>query len=155
MKIYKDNKTSGTMQMKKLFLFFLLFTIPILSQNLVYETVTVDSLDDSIFVDLGLDLSLTIPNYQPTGDELRVIGMIFPASGTLTNDTLIVSGAVSASDTYYPVYDKDGNALLILPAYNRWIWLKPQEFAGLRYIQLSCSAAELVLRSIILVKRRY
>jgi len=155
MKIYKDNKTSGTMQMKKLFLFFLLFTIPILSQNLVYETVTVDSLDDSIFVDLGLDLSLTIPNYQPTGDELRVIGMIFPASGTLTNDTLIVSGAVSASDTYYPVYDKDGNALLILPAYNRWIWLKPQEFAGLRYIMLSCSAAELVLRSIILVKRRY
>ena len=155
MKIYKDNKTSGTMQMKKLFLFFLLFTIPILSQNLVYETVTVDSLDDSIFVDLGLDLSLTIPNYQPTGDELRVIGMIFPAAGALTNDTLIVSGATSEDGTYYPVYDKDGTALLILPAYNRWIWLKPQEFAGLRYIMLSCSAAELVLRSIILVKRRY
>ena len=155
MKIYKDNKTSGTMQMKKLFLFFLLFTIPILSQNLVYETVTVDSLDDSIYVDLGLDLSLTIPDYMPTGDELRVIGMIFPAAGALTNDTLIVSGATSEDGTYYPVYDKDGTALLILPAYNRWIWLKPQEFAGLRYIMLSCSAAELVLRSIILVKRRY
>ena len=141
--------------MKKLLLFLLLFTIPILSQNLAYETVTVDSLDDSIFVDLGIDLDVTIPSYMPTGDEFRVIGMIFPASGTLTNDTLIVSGATSADGTYYPVYDKDGNALLILPTYNYWVWLRPIEFAGLRYIMLSCTDAELVLRSIILVKRQY
>jgi len=141
--------------MIKYFLIFLLLTIPVLSQNLSYETVTVDSLDDSIYVDLGIDLDVLQPGYMPTGDEFRVIGMIFPASGALTNDTLIVSGATSASGTYYPVYDKDGTALLILPTYNRWIWLKPTEFAGLRYIMLSCSAAELVLRSIILVKRRY
>ena len=139
----------------KFLIIFLLLTFPIFSQNLVYETVSVDSLDDSVYVDLGLDLSLTIPDYMPAGDELRVIGMIFPASGTLTNDTLIVSGASSAAGTYYPVYDIEGTQLLILPAYNRWVWLEPIKFAGLRYIMLSTSAAELVLRSIILVKRRY
>jgi len=143
--------------MVKYFLIFLLFlTIPILSQNLAYETITVDSLmNDSIFVDLGIDYDVTIPEYMPGGDEFRVVGMIFPASGALTNDTLIVSAATSENGTYYPVYDAAGVALLILPTYNYWVWLKPTEYAGLRYIQLSCSAAELVLRSIIVVKRKY
>ena len=140
--------------MKYLTLFIFLFTIPSLAQNLSYETIEVDSLQDSIYVDLGVDNSEVIPDY-PAGTENRAIGIIFFADSSLTNDTLVVNAATSDGGTYYPVYGEDGTALVIKFAANHWVWLKPIEYAGLRYLLLSMSAQEAAPRHWTIVRRRY
>ena len=140
--------------MKKIILYIILFIATGYAQNLTYELVEVDSLQDSIYVDLGVDNDVTIPEY-PAGTENRAIGIIFFADSTLTNDTLVVNASMTDGGTYYPVYGEDGTQLVIKFAANHWVWLKPIEYAGLRYLLFSMSAQEAGPRHWYIVRRRY
>ena len=140
--------------MKKIILYIILFIATGYAQNLTYELVEVDSLQDSIYVDLGVDNDVTIPE-DPAGTENRAIGIIFFADSTLTNDTLVVNASMTDGGTYYPVYGEDGTQLAIKFAANHWVWLKPIEYAGLRYLLFSMSAQEAAPRHWYIVRRRY
>ena len=136
----------------KIFAFLFLLTLPILSQNISYKTVTWSSGAISDSIDLGIDYDVTIPEYMPNGDELRAIGLWF--DGTWTNTSLAVYACNTLGGTYDPVKGTDGTALTVTMASNTWVWLKPIEFAGLRYIRL-VGSAEGGARTLTIIKRKY
>lgn len=138
--------------MKKIILLVGLFVSVSLAQNLTYETVTVDSADSTITIDLGVDYNAVSADYAG-GNEFRVIGLLF--SGTWTNTSLTVKANVDGGATYYTVKDRDGTALTIAMATNVWVYLKPTEFAGMRYIELSSATPEGDTRTLYLIKRQY
>jgi len=123
-----------------------------LAQNLVYVSQTWASGAISDSIDLGYDTNETNPQNMPSGDEYRVIGLWF--DGTWTNTSLTVYASSTLGGTYDPVQDIDGTALTITMASNIWVWLKPQEFAGFRFIRL-VGSAEGAARTLIVVKRQY
>ncbi|MBK7380418.1 MAG: hypothetical protein IPJ03_15800 [Ignavibacteriales bacterium] len=138
--------------MKKIILLVGLFVSISLAQNLTYEVVTVDSADSTITIDLGVDYNAVSADYAG-GNEFRVIGLLF--SGTWTNTSLTVKANIDGGATYYTVKDRDGTALTITMATNVWVYLKPTEFAGMRYIELSSTTPEGDTRTLYLIKRQY
>ena len=138
----------------KLIAFFILLTSFTLAQNLEYETVVVDSLEDSIYVDLGLDLGY-LPYEYTGGSESRAIALV--QHSTWTNDSLQIYAALTENGTYYPVTYDGANLWVVSASTNggSWIALKPVEFAGLRYIMLKPPAAEADDRVLYVVRRRY
>jgi len=138
--------------MIKYFLTFLLFTIPILSQgNLTYTSVTWANGAISDTIDLGYDWDAITSNY-PAGNEFRAVGLWF--DGTWTNTSLTVYACSTLAGTYDAVKGTDGTALTITMATNTWVWLKPTEYAGLRFIRL-VGSAEGGARTLVVIKRRY
>ena len=138
----------------KIIAFFILFTSFAFSQNLHYETVVVDSLEDSIYVDLGLDLAY-LPYEYTGGSETRAIALV--QHGTWTNDSLKVYAALTENGTYYAV-TYDGANLWVISASTdggSWIALKPVEFAGLRYVMFKLPAPEADDRTLYIGRRRY
>lgn len=138
----------------KIIVFAFLFTAYAYSQNLFYETVAVDSLEDSIYVDLGVDLDY-LPYEYTDGSEGRGIALV--QHSTWTNDSLQVYAALTENGTYYPVTYDGANLWVISASTNggSWIALKPVEFAGLRYVMFKLPAAEADDRTLYVVKRRY
>jgi len=137
--------------MKKIILLVGLFVSVSLSQNLTYTTAQWDTNTTTENIDLGVDYNAVSSDYAG-GNEFRVIGILFV--GTWTNTSVTVKAATTATGTYYAVKDKDGTALTIVMASNTWVYLKPTDFAGLRYIQLNGSA-EGDDRSYVIIKRQY
>ena len=138
--------------MKKYFLTFILFTIPILSQgNLVIEYDTT-STNDSIFIDLGLDLSQLESNYSG-GDELRAIG--FEMHGTWTNDSLQVYAASHPDSTYYPVYYAGAVFWEVATTGACYIALRRDIYAGIRYLLFKLPADEAANRLFGIIRRQY
>ena len=136
--------------MKRLLL--ILFLTPFLmAQNLTYEAVTWPSGAISDSLDLGLDLDKVESDYYG-GDEFRAVGLWF--DGTWTNTTLTVYACTTLTGTFDAVTGTDGTALTITMATNTWVWLKPIEFAGLRFIRL-VGSAEGGARTLVVIKRRY
>ena len=138
--------------MKKYFLAFLLFTIPILSQgNLVVEYDTT-STNDSIFIDLGVDLSQLQSDYAG-GNELRAIA--FEMHGTWTNDSLQVYAASHPDSTYYPVYSEGAVVYEVATTGASYIVLKPTVYAGIRYLLYKLPADEAANRLFGIIRRQY
>jgi len=119
--------------------------------NLIYTQETWLSGAASDTLDLGLDTEKLLQDYSG-GNEIRVIALWF--DGTWTNTSITVLACTSLTGTYDPVTDIDGTALTITMASNTWVYLDPQTYAGLRYIQLSGSA-EGGARTLKLIKRIY
>ena len=138
----------------KIIAFFILFTSFAFSQNLHYETVVVDSLEDSIYVDLGLDLAY-LPYEYTDGSETRAIALV--QHGTWTNDSLQIYAALTENGTYYPVTYGGANLWVISASTDgsSWIALEQVKFAGLRYLMLKPPAAEADTRTLYVVRRRY
>ena len=122
-----------------------------MAQNLTYEAVTWPSGAISDSLDLGLDLDKVESDYYG-GDEFRAVGLWF--DGTWTNTTLTVYACTTLTGTFDAVTGTDGTALTITMATNTWVWLKPIEFAGLRFIRL-VGSAEGGARTLVVIKRRY
>jgi len=138
--------------MKKLLILLIIFSAVTSAQNLVYDSGTVSSGDSIITIDLGADLNRLQQDYAG-GNELRLIAVVF--TGTWTNTSFTVSASNAANGTYYDVYDADGTQLTITMASNRWIWLEPIKFAGLRYLKLTGATAEGGTRTYWIVERIY
>lgn len=135
----------------KRILIFLLFSLPLFAQNLKYESVTWPNGAISDTIDLGYDWDQVTSEY-PAGNEFRAVGLWF--DGTWTNTSLTVYACSTLSGTYDAVKGTDGTALTVKMASNTWVWLKPTEFAGLRYIRL-VGSAEGGARTLVVIKRRY
>jgi len=138
--------------MKYILILIAIFSFPILGQNFTYELVSVDSLEDSIYFDLGVDTDELQSSYGG-GDEYRLIGLLF--SGTWTNDTMVVKAAITEDGTYYTVQGEDGTDVIVLMGSNTWVWTKPIEWAGIRYVLFTMYEAEADSRSLYLIKRQY
>ena len=137
---------------KLLFLIIALaFMTTISAQNITYtyETWANGAISDTI--DLGTDLNYLGYDYT-FGTELRAVALWF--NGTWTNTSLAVYACDSLAGTYDVVKGTDGTALTITMASNTWVWLKPTEFAGMKYIRL-VGSAEGGDRSLVVVKRIY
>ena len=130
---------------------FLLLTLPIFSQNLVVEYDTT-STNDSIFIDLGLDLSELQSSYYG-GDELRAIA--FEMHGTWTNDSLQVYAAAHPDSTYYPVYYDGAVVYEVATTGASYIALKPTIYAGIRYLLFKLPADEAANRIFAIIRRQY
>ena len=137
--------------MKKILFLFFILTITAFSQNLTYQYITWPSGAISDTLDLGTDLNYLGYDYN-FGTEQRAVGLWF--NGTWTNTSLAVYACDSLAGTYDVVKGSDGTALTITMATNTWVWLKPTEFAGLRYIRL-VGSAEGGARTLVLIKRIY
>ena len=137
--------------MKKIILLVGLFVSVSLAQNLDYIETTVDSTDSTIVIDMGVDTDEFYSDYSG-GNEYRIIGLLFV--GTWTNTSLTVKANTTGTGTFYAVKDRGGTALTITMASNTWVYLKPSEWAGLRYIELSGSD-EGDTRTLYLIKRQY
>lgn len=136
----------------KQILIFLLLSLPLFAQNLKYESFTCANNDSIITLDLAYDWDRIISEYS-AGNEFRAIGLWF--DGTWTNTTFTVLACTSSTGTFDPVYDESGTALTITMASNRWIWLKPIEFAGLRYVKLRGAVKEGGARAGVIIKRLF
>ena len=136
---------------KLLFLLFILFTATTFSQNLTYTSITWPNGAISDTLDLGTDLNYLGYDYN-FGTEQRAVGLWF--DGTWTNTSLAVYACTTLAGTYDVVKGSDGTTLTITMASNTWVWLKPTEFAGLRYIRL-VGSAEGGARTLVLIKRIY
>jgi hypothetical protein len=130
----------------------LIMTGLVFSQNLIYtsQTWTNGAISDTL--DLGTDSDLVFSDYGSTEQETRVIGLWF--DGTWTNTSFTVQACTSLTGTFDAVTDKDGTALTITMASNKWVYLNPQTWAGLRYIRL-VGSAEGGARTLVIIRRRY
>jgi hypothetical protein len=117
--------------------------------SVVYDTT---GTNDSIFVDLGIDSDYLGYPYT-AGAELRVIA--FEMHGTWTNDSLQVYAASNPDSTYYPVYYDGSLVYEVATTGNSYIALKPQIFAGIRYLLLKLPANEAANRLYGIIRRQY
>jgi len=136
----------------KILLFALLFGAELLSQNLSYQSVYVDSLEDSIYIDLGVDTEELLSAY-PGGNEYTLTGIIF--AGTWTNDTLEVYAAMTETGTYYQVSSDTASAFIIKLVSNTWTRLPLNKYSGLRYLLFKTSEPEADNRTLYLIKKCY
>lgn len=138
---------------KKLIFFLIIFTTIISAQgwNLTVDYDTTGT-NDSIFVDLGVDLNYLGLAYSG-GSETRAIA--FEMHGTWTNDSLQVYAASHPDSTYYPVYYDGALVTEIATTGNSFIALKPQIFAGIRYLLFKLPADEAANRLYGIVRRQY
>lgn len=77
-----------------------------------------------------------------SGDD-RLVGVGIPASWTAANITLLVAGVPDAAGTltYYPVYDKSGNEVVITAAAGLVNMIGGQIVSGCRYLKLRSGTA--------------
>ena len=130
-----------------------LFTVGFtLGQNLKYVSATAGSAATVITIDLGIDTDEAIPSFMPGGDEFRLVAIQF--EGTWTTATATVSASSAAAGDYDDVYDVDGTAFTINIASDRYIWIDPRKFAGLRFIKLTFTEQGQA-GTYVLVKRQY
>lgn len=120
--------------------------------NLIYTQETWLNGAASDTIDIGLDTEKLLQDYSG-GNEIRLIGLWF--DGTFTNTNITVLACTSLTGTYDAVTNIDGTALTITMASNKWIYLDPTTFAGIRFIRLLGDANEAAERSYVLIKRRY
>ena len=139
--------------MKTILIMLFAVTLAFAQGNLEYVTATVANGDSVITVDLGYDLNQSTPDYVTTGNEHRIIGIVF--TGTWTNTSFTVSASNASDGTYYDVYADDETQLTITMASNRWIWLDQKNYAGIRYVRFTGAVAEGDARTYWLIKRQY
>ena len=140
---------------KTIILIFAFVSLGMAQWNLTvsYDTTgTATNTEDSITVDLGVDLDY-LGNPYTGGAEQRVIA--FEMHGTWTNDSLQVYAASHPDSTYYPVYYNGAVVYEVATTGNSYIVLNPQKYAGIRYLMFNLPAAEAANRLYGIVKRQY
>jgi len=68
---------------------------------------------------------------------------------------MVVKAAITEDGTYYTVQGEDGTDVIVLMGSNTWVWTKPIEWAGIRYVLFTMYEAEADSRSLYLIKRQY
>ena len=135
-----------------LFVFFLFSTLTFSQWNLSVDYDTTGEYDDSIFIDLGIDTDyLELP--YTGGAEFRAIA--FEMHGTWTNDSLQVYAASHPDSTYYPVYYDGAVVYEVATTGSSYIALKPQAYAGIRYLMFKLPANEAANRLYGIIRRQY
>jgi hypothetical protein len=138
--------------MKTFLLILFLFTIQTFPQWNIVTVYDTTGTNDSIFVDLGIDLDY-LPLEYTGGSQYRVIA--FEMHGTWTNDSLQVYAASHPDSTYYPVYYDGALVTEIATTGSSYIALEPTIYAGIRYLLFKLPANEAANRLYGIVKRQY